>query len=141
MRQLEEELVGPKLGHNDALAMCAVAASCLQEQDWQGAEIAAKAALANDRALFHGWALLGVSLARQKDFRLAAESFGHALKLRPNNIETWVSLGESYISLLDYKNAALALRRALELDPNAQHASGRRARAIVGRTIAKLSKN
>jgi cytochrome c-type biogenesis protein CcmH/NrfG len=141
MRNLEEEIVGPKLGRSEAAMVVAAAANCAKHEDWLGAEIAAKAALANNRRSFYAWALLGVSLARQKDFRLAAEAFRNALTLKPNSIETWVSLGEAYISLLDYKNAALALKRALELDPNAQHASGRRARAIVGRTLAKLSKN
>jgi cytochrome c-type biogenesis protein CcmH/NrfG len=138
-RRLQDEIEGPKISARDAMLVCAGAAACLGEGDFQGAEIAAKAAIAADRESFEAWAILGVSFAKQKYFRLAAECFERALALRPNDVESWVWLGESMISMLDYEGAATALRRALQLDPQATHPAGRRARAVVGRTIRKLS--
>lgn len=140
-RQLDKEIAGTKLSRQAVFNMTCVAASALEDKNWRGAELAAKTALANDRHSHPAWMILGAALAKQKYFRLAAECFEHALRLRPNDVEAWVALGESFVSMLDYKSASVALKRALELDPDAAHPAGRRARAIVGRTIKKLSQS
>lgn len=140
MRDLEAEIAGPKLTAHDAFFLTCAAARAYEEDDLRGAELAAKTVLATDRDNHAAWMILGGSVAKQKYFRLAVQCFEHALRLRPNDVDAWVALGESFVSLLDYKGASVALRRALELDPRAEHPAGRRARAIVGRTIHKLSR-
>jgi cytochrome c-type biogenesis protein CcmH/NrfG len=139
-RNLNAEIAGPRLDARDAFFVTCAAARAYQEEDYECAELAAKTALANDRENHAAWMVLGGSLAKQKYFRLAVECFEHALRLRPNDLEAWVSVAESLVSQLDYAGAAVALERALTLDPRAEHPAGRRARAIVGRTINKLSR-
>jgi cytochrome c-type biogenesis protein CcmH/NrfG len=140
-RELSKEIAGPRLNERSAFYLTAAAARCYGDKDYRGAELAAKTALASDPYSHPAWMVLGGALAKQKYFRLAAECFEHALRLRPNDVEAWVALGESFVSMLDYKAASVALKRALELDPEAAHPAGRRARAIVGRTIKKLSQS
>ena len=59
------------------------------------------------------------------------------------NVSDWLKVTAPDMvsrSLLDFIHAAQALKQALLLDPEAKHPAGRRARAIVGRTVSRLKK-
>src|SRR5262249_9322527 len=99
---------------------------------------AAELATACDETLAEAWMLLGAACAKQKKVAEAAAAYDRALALAPDDITTLADAGEAHIQLMNYQKAAAYLQRAMTLDPNAQHASGRRARAVVGRTIALL---
>jgi cytochrome c-type biogenesis protein CcmH/NrfG len=142
--EIVQKLLGPDgakrlVGNDsDAKQLEKLAAKALLNHQDEAAEAAALAITAYDPKRARAWIMLGVSRAKMKRFSEAVPCFIHALELDALDVATWVDLGEAYISILDYTQAAKALQQAITLDPNAQHPAGRRARAIVGRTVQKL---
>jgi cytochrome c-type biogenesis protein CcmH/NrfG len=128
------------LRKEDAPRFVALAARCLEQNDLEGAQAAAEAAVACDGESADAIATLGSALARRDEFTRAAACFELAVKKRPNDVVLWTNLGECYLFALRYKQAADALRKAMQLDPNSEHAAGRRARAVAARTLIKLKK-
>lgn len=130
------ELLGLK--PEDGTGLTRLAAAFHVAEDFPAAEAAADLATQCLPDLFEAWALLGAARARQKKIIEAEPAYERAVRLRPNDITTLTDLGEVEIQLMAYEKAADYLRRALELDPEAKHPSGRRARAVIGRTLALL---
>ena len=130
------ELLG--LTAEDAARLTRLAAGFHVAEDFPAAETTAELATQCAPNLFEAWALLGAARGRQKKLTEAKVAYERAVALRPNDIVTLTDLGEVEIQLMEYEKAAGYLRRALELDPKATHPSGRRARAVVGRTLALL---
>ena len=124
----------------DAAKFAQLSAAFVNENDLEAAEGAAEFAVAADKASFDAWLMLGVCRARKKNYEPAVPCYVKALELRPDDVAAWCDLGELFTLMMDYDRAAAALRQAMTLDPNADHPSGRRARAIVGRTLAMLKK-
>lgn len=116
------------------------AAAFLRAGNPLAAELLAEKAV-EDPALAEAWLVLGIARAKRLRHADAAPCFLRVLELQPNNIDAWTDLGEVYLALGRYDGAAAALKQAITLDPNALHPSGRRARAVVGRTYALLKKN
>ncbi len=114
------------------------AAACLQKDELPGCEAAAEAAIALEPAHHPSWVLLATSLAKQNKHERAVACFERAVQLDPKDVASHTSLGELYIELGAYTRAAAALKNAMELDPAAEHPSGRRARALVARTLSTL---
>lgn len=90
--------------------------------------------------MFDLHSLRAMALARGKEYQSAVQSYLAALNIRPNDLECWTDLGEAYVALGEYQLAAQALKQAMQIDPKAEHPSGRRARAIAGRTTAMLKR-
>jgi tetratricopeptide (TPR) repeat protein len=132
------ELLG--LRKEDAPRFIALAARFLEQKDADAAQAAAEAAVACDGDSADAIFALGVTLAHNKEFTRAAACFEKVAAARPNDVAVWTNLGECHLSGMRYAAAADAFRRAMELDPNSEHPSGRRARAIVARTLIKLQK-
>jgi cytochrome c-type biogenesis protein CcmH/NrfG len=124
----------------DAPHFCKLAAHFLKDKRFDAAEGAAEIAASLMPKSFDAWFLLAVARARQEDRAGAAFAYLKALEIVPGHIGCWTDLGEIYVALLEYKKAAAALRQAMLLDPDAQHPSGRRARAVVGKVVTKLKK-
>ena len=124
----------------DAPRFVQLAAAFVKEADLDAGEGAAELAVATDPTSVDAWLMLGVCRARMKNYERAVPCYVKALELRPDDIAAWCDLGELFTLMMDYDRAAAALRQAMTLDPNADHPSGRRARAIVGRTLALLKK-
>jgi cytochrome c-type biogenesis protein CcmH/NrfG len=117
-----------------------LAAYYVEKDDLNAAQAAAEAAVACDGANLDALQTLGVVLAKSKEFTRAAVCFERVVAKRPDDIAQWTNLGECYLSASRYTEAANAFRKAMELDPKSEHAAGRRARAIVARTLVKLQK-
>jgi len=130
------ELLGLK--PEDGPRLARLAAAFHGAQDFPAAEAAAELAAECRPDLFEAWALLGAARAKQKKLAEAEPAYERALSLRPNDITSLTDLGEVQVQLMAYDKAAAHLRKALELDPTATHPSGRRARAVIGRTLALL---
>lgn len=130
----------PEPRTEDATKLVRIAAAFAADQDWEAAEGAAELAAACDPQSFEAWSTLGALRARQKNYERAIPCYVKALELAPNDIQSWTDLGELFTLMMDYEKAAAALRQAMTLDPKAEHPGGRRARAIVGRTLALLKK-
>lgn len=125
---------------SDSTKLAAYAHACAKENDYFAAEGAAQLATIADPQCFEAWVMLGICYAKGNKFARAVPCYVKALELRPNDIACWSDLGELFVSLMDYPKAAATFRKVMELDPNAAHPSGRRARAVVGRTLALLKK-
>lgn len=125
---------------SDSGRYLSLAATFLQADDLEGAEAAAELATSCDESSGDAWIALGVARARQKKWELAAEAYEKAAALKPTEVGVWTDLGETYVSMSEFIKAAAALKQACELDPKAEHPAGRRARAVVGRTLAILRK-
>jgi cytochrome c-type biogenesis protein CcmH/NrfG len=119
----------------DALRL---AAMFLKEKDYEGVAAAAEAATQRDPKSFEAWSLLGMARAKLKLYETAIPPYLKAAELRPDEVTTFTALGELMLGIADFGRSAQALRRACELDPKAETPAGRRARALIGRTIAKL---
>lgn len=128
------------LRKEDAPRFVALAAHCLTEQDFEGAQAAAEAAVTCDGESADALAVLGCVLAKRDEYTRAAAAFELVVARRPTDIVAWTNLGECYLFALRYADAARALRQAMELDPQSEHVAGRRARAIAARTLLKLKK-
>ncbi|MCC6807692.1 MAG: tetratricopeptide repeat protein [Deltaproteobacteria bacterium] len=108
--------------------------------DFAAAEAAAAAATLVDGRAFYAWVALGIARARLGRDALAVTAFLKALEIDPKAVSVWVDLGEIYLNKGRYELAAEALRNACELDKDGRTPPGRRARALIGRTIALLKK-
>jgi cytochrome c-type biogenesis protein CcmH/NrfG len=115
-----------------------LAAGFVKANDWEGALAASEVVTRGDPTHFAGWVMRGMAQAKLKLYQEAVTSYRAALGVRPDDVSSWAALGELYIGLNDFKQAAEMLQKACELDPKGTHASGRRARALIGRTIALL---
>ncbi|MCC6807691.1 MAG: tetratricopeptide repeat protein [Deltaproteobacteria bacterium] len=124
----------------DAPKLASLAHAVAADGDFGAAQAAAQMATTADPKCFDAWVMLGLAHAKQNKPSRAAPCFVKALELRPDDVACWTDLGECLTMLMDYPRAAAAFRQAMLLDPNADHPSGRRARAVVGRTIALLRK-
>jgi cytochrome c-type biogenesis protein CcmH/NrfG len=122
----------------DAVAFVQLAGHLLAEEHFEAAEAAAGLAVVADRSSFRAWLALGVARARQGRHSAAIEAYLHALALDPKHVAAWCDLGELYLARLDCAQAAAAFRQVIALDPDAQHPSGRRARAVAVKTLGKL---
>ena len=118
----------------------ALARTLFHAEDFAGAQGAASVAAACDPKRFEAWVLMAIALRKQESWERAAEAFLQALALAPDSLECWTDLGETYLEIPNYAAAAAALHQAVVLDPDSAHPSGRRARALVGRTITLLNK-
>ncbi|MCC6806646.1 MAG: tetratricopeptide repeat protein [Deltaproteobacteria bacterium] len=116
----------------------ALAAKLVKEDELVAAEGAAEAALAIAPAAHDAWVVLGTVHARKKRHERAVVCFEQAIALDPTDVASHVDLGELLLELGAYARASAALDRAMTLDPKAAHPSGRRARAIVAKTLSKL---
>lgn len=125
---------------DEAESFVRLGAQAFAEDEFAGALAAAQLAVKADPNHFAAYALLAASLARLKHLRPAIEAYIQALRLEPTDVSCWTDLGELYVLTMQYEEAAAALRQAMQLDPDAKHASGRRARAIAGRTMALLNR-
>lgn len=130
-----------KLRVEDAPRFVALAAQYLEKDEVESAQSAAEAAVACDPNSMDAMASLGVTLAKNKEFSRAVVCFERVVQQRPSDIAQWTNLGECYLATLKYSEAATAFRHAMELDPASEHPQGRRARAIVARTLMKLQKD
>ena len=115
-----------------------LAEGLLAGDDMVAAEAAAEAAVALSPEDAAAWVMLGSARARQSKHKPAIAAFERALRITPNDVTCHTSLGELFIELGAYSQAAAALERAMSLDPNAEHPFGRRARALVAKTLQKL---
>lgn len=127
-------------GRSDALAFAKLAATHLNQNQWDEAEAAALLGTRADATSFECWLALAVARARRGDHSLAIAPYLQALALKPDDIGAWTDLGEVYLALLRHDEAAAALKHAIALDPEAKSAPSRRARAVVGRTLSGLKK-
>jgi Flp pilus assembly protein TadD len=107
--------------------------------DFSGAQAAARLALEREPNRFEPWSLFACSAASRRHYVAAAGAFLEALKRKPDDVGCWTNLGEVYLALMQIEEAS-ALRQAMELDPQALHPAGKRARAIVAKTIARTKK-
>ncbi len=130
----------PRLQRIDGARFAKLAALHLVEQDFDSAEVAALLATGANPALFDAWLALGVARAKRGEHALAVPAYLKALALDPKDVGAWTDLGEVYLALMRYDEAAAAFRQSITLDPKAQHRAGRRARAVVARTLSKLRK-
>jgi cytochrome c-type biogenesis protein CcmH/NrfG len=137
-RMSTAELLALKV--EDCTRFVRLGSALAKEQDFSGAQAAAEVATQCNPKRFEAWALLGMARAKQKLLAEAAPAYMKALELKPDDVACWAALGEIFIGLSDYERASSALRQALTLDPHSQHPAGRRARAVVGRTISLLKK-
>lgn len=124
----------------DAERFTKLAVGLLSDEDIEGALAAAEVAVSCDPQSFLAWSALGTAAARAKQFSRAATAFLRAAEQKPEDVSSWTDAGECYLQLADYHAASDCLRQAMENDPEAKHPSGRRARALVGRTIALLKR-
>lgn len=122
----------------DANKWVALAAKLLEDGELVAAEGAAEAALALAASTHDAWVVLGTAHARQRKHERAVVCFEQAVAIDPKDVGSYVDLGESLLELGAYARAAAALDKAMSLDPAAEHPSGRRARAIVAKTLSKL---
>lgn len=99
---------------------------------------AAEAAVALAPKQPTGWAALGVVLAKQDRHERAVACFEAAVALDPKDVASFTCMGELLIELGAYTQACSALENACRLDPKAQHPMGRRARALIAKTLATL---
>ncbi len=129
-----------KLRKEDAPRFVALAAQFIEKKELDAAQAAAEAAVACDGQNPDALGALGVTLAKNKEFGRAAVCFEKVVALRPSDVASWTNLGECQLSAMKYKEAAEAFKQAMELDPKSEHPAGRRARAIVARTLMKLQK-
>jgi cytochrome c-type biogenesis protein CcmH/NrfG len=127
-----------KLSAKDAPRFIKLAAACAKAEDFATAQAAAEVAAQCDPKQFDAWVLVGMTRAKQKCYGDAVDPYVKAIELRPQDVSCWTALGELFIGLNDYQRAAASLKQALLLDPEAKHRSGRRARALIGRAIAKM---
>jgi len=118
--------------------LAAIGAALLNEGELVGAEGAAEAAVLLDPNAHDAWVVLGAALAKQNKHEQAVGCFERAIALDPKDVASHTSLGELLIELGAYRRAADTLKIAKELDPTAAHPSGRRARALVGKTLSTL---
>ncbi len=130
----------PQLVKADAPRFVQMASALVQSEDLEAAEGAAELATIADPQHADAWLTLGIVRARRNEYTRAIPDYIRALELRPDDVSSWCDLGELYTLMGDYQKAAAALRQAMVLDPNADHPAGRRARAIVGRSLARLAK-
>jgi tetratricopeptide (TPR) repeat protein len=120
-------------------AVLTAKAHYLREHDHLAAARAyASAAVDLAPTVFDGWLALGLVAAKQRDYASAVAAYVRALEIAPNDIACWTDLGELLLALLDLPGAARALSRAIALDKDATHPHGRRARALVARTLKQL---
>lgn len=124
----------------DARRFAELASAFVKDEDFTSAEASAELATACDPRSHEAWVMLGITRSRLKEYERAFPCYVRALELRPDDIASWCDLGELFTLMMDYDRAAAALRQAMILDPSGDHPSGRRARAIVGRTLAMLKK-
>lgn len=124
----------------DAPRLLGLARAFLDDKDYVSAEAAALAAATLDPGSLMAWAGLGVARARLARHDGAVDAFLKALAIDPKATAVWVDLGEVYLTQGRYAFAAEALRNACELDKTAATPEGRRARALVGRTLSLLRK-
>lgn len=129
-----------RFGPQDAERFIRLAMQLLRDEDLVGAVACAEVATMCDPQHFAAWLALGTANARAKRFRQGAAAFLRAAEQRPDDVVAWTDAGECYVQLRDYEAAAQCLRQAMENDPQAKHPAGRRARALVGRTIALLKR-
>jgi Tfp pilus assembly protein PilF len=120
--------------------LVALAAALLERDDLAAAEGAANAALAVDPKQRDAWIVLGTALAKQNRHERALVCFEQVLALEPNDLASHVAMGELYLDLGAYNQAASSLEKAMSLDPEGKNPAGRRARAIVSKTLSRLKK-
>jgi Tfp pilus assembly protein PilF len=120
--------------------LVALAAALLERDDRAAAEGAANAALAVDPKQRDAWIVLGTALAKQNRHERALVCFEQVLALEPNDLASHVAMGELYLDLGAYNQAASSLEKAMSLDPEGKNPAGRRARAIVSKTLSRLKK-
>jgi tetratricopeptide (TPR) repeat protein len=125
---------------SDALRYTRIAAAFLGRGDFARAAIAATHATEQDGNVADAWLVRGIAAAKLLRHSDAAPCFIRAIELRPNDLDAWTDLGEVYLALGRYDAAAAAFKHVMERDPKALHPSGRRARAVTGRTYALLKK-
>lgn len=124
----------------DAQGLLGLARTLLDAKDYAGAEDCAHAATLLEPGSLVAWAALGVARARRNRTDAAAKAFLRALEIDAKAIDVWVDLGELSLTCGRYEYAAEALRNACELDRAGKTPAGRRARALIGRTISLLRK-
>ncbi len=115
-----------------------LSAALFQAERFHAAEIAAELAVHLDHTLAAGWHLFGAAHARQENFEAAANAYRQVVGLTPKNVSAWCDLGEALIESGDMAAAGDALKQAMQLDAEAKTPHGRRARALVARTLAQL---
>jgi cytochrome c-type biogenesis protein CcmH/NrfG len=128
------------LPREDGARLLKLAALQLREKDYASAEAAALLVTAADPTSADAWLIVGVARAKRDEHARALPAYLRALELRPSDISAWTDLGEVYLTLLRNEEAAAAFRQAIRLDPEALHPAGRRARAVVGRTLSELKR-
>ncbi len=114
------------------------AAALFKQKAFRAAELAAELAAHLDDKSAVAWRLLGAACAKQNDFARAVPAYLKALALEPNDAPSWCDLGEVYIATGDYQASAAALKQVVTLDPDASTPHGRRARALIGKTLLRL---
>ena len=129
-----------ELHTGDCAKFLRIGAGFFKSGDYAGAERCAFVATTADATSVDAWVLLGAARAKLLNMDDALVAFETAARLRPDDTQRWVDLAECHLAKMSYKNAAAVLRRAMELDPNGEHPAGRRARALVGRTLVNLRK-
>ena len=81
-----------------------------------------QAAVALDPGHFDGWSLLGLAHRAKGEFAAAAEAFGNAAAIRPDDAPTQRNLGLALAETGETEKAEAALKRAVELDGDAEAA-------------------
>jgi tetratricopeptide (TPR) repeat protein len=125
---------------NEALPerLIALAAGSAVHGDLAAAEGAAEAAIALRPDSHAAWATLAITLAKMNKHERAVSAFERAIALDPKDLASLTSLGELLIELGSYKRAGTYLDRACALDPKAEQPMGRRARALIAKTLSAL---
>jgi tetratricopeptide (TPR) repeat protein len=94
-----------------------LASILLQQNDVQGALIAASQAIAVDSNFAPAYYALGSALSEQKDLPRAVSAFRKASELDPDSVGAFLNLGKALGRQRDWASAGAAYRRATELAP------------------------
>lgn len=84
--------------------------------------------------------LAGAMFARMKMHAQALPFYLRLQKIDPKRVRTWVDSAEVRISLGQYSDAAADLGKALDLDPGTTTPAGRRASALIAKTLMAVGK-
>ena len=125
---------------NEALPeqLIKLAAGSVVHGDLTAAEGAAEAAIALRPDSHDAWTALAITLAKMNKHERAVTAFERAIALDPKDLASLTGIGELLIELGAYKRAGTYLDQACLLDPKAEQPMGRRARALIAKTLAAL---
>lgn len=89
-------------------------------------------AIAADLKRWRLFLLRGIAYTHQTNWKLAAEDFGQAIELKPEDVKTWYNRGLAYLQQQQWEAALTDLDTAINLAPNDLEILTSRGHALLG---------